>query len=349
MGACLKANMDGASLGQRAVFGRTVIAVALAASLLASGQRLASAADGPAGAAGSEQRKAQAASKYEQGVAAYLGEHYADAVRFFLEADAIEPSAALSFNIARAYERLDDDAATLRWYRNYVRLAPQGPKASEVQESINRLSAALAKKGIQQITVQSTPAGATVAIDERALGVTPLTVELRPGSHHVLLTLRSFSDLAQDFSLEASTPLDLSLDLKAAPSPPPLVAAPGGAPAPVATPRAPPKDAGRHFGVVPWITLGAGAAALAGAAVFEVRRRSAEGAAQQDTTQLAAQDDLDARDSRQTTARIFLGLGGVLVVTGALLVVLEPKATPQSRAVISPVPGGASLALEHRF
>src|SRR5258706_5923626 len=111
--------MDGASFGQRAVFGRPAIAVALAASLLASGQRLAWAADGPAGAAGSEQRKAQAASKYEQGVAAYLGEHYADAVRFFLEADAIEPSAALSFNIARAYERLDDDAATLRWYRNY--------------------------------------------------------------------------------------------------------------------------------------------------------------------------------------------------------------------------------------
>jgi hypothetical protein len=345
MGACLKANVDRASLGQRVVFGRPVIAVALAAALLASGQRLALAADGPAGAAGSEQRKAQAASKYEQGVAAYLGEHYAEAVRFFLEADAIEPSAALSFNIARAYERLDDDAATLRWYRNYVRLAPQGPKVSEVQESIHRLAAALAKKGIQQVTVQSTPTGATVAIDERALGVTPLTVELAPGSHHVLLTLRSFSDLAQDFTLEASTPLDVSLDLKAAPSAPPPVAAS----VPVATKAPPPKDAGRHFGVVPWIALGAGAVALAGAAVFEVRRRSAETAAQQDTTQLAAQDDLDTRNSRQTTARIFLGVGGVLVVTGALLVVLELKATPQSRAVISPLPGGASLALEHRF
>jgi len=327
------------------VFGRTaqaVIALGLVVSLLTIGQRLVLAADGAASAKSGEQRTALAARKYEEGVTAYLGEHYADAVRSFLEADALEPSAALSFNIALAYARLNDAAASLRWYRNYVRLAPQGPKARQAQESISRLSAVLAEHGIQQVTVQSKPAGATVSIDERALGVTPLTVELRPGSHRLLLALRGFADLTRDFSLETSSPLDLSLDLQAPPNAEAEISAPA--------PGAPAKDTGRHFGVAPWITLGAGTVALAGAASFELRRRSAQSAAQNDKTQLAAQDDLDARNSRQTTARVLLGVGGGLLVTSALLFVLEAKAAShQSRAVISSLPGGASLTLEHDF
>lgn len=341
----MKAGVDSASPERRTASdwpAKSLIAIALIGSLLMTAQRPALAEDGPTTATRSEQQRALAEAKYQQGVAAYLSEHYADAVRFFLEADALSPSPALSFNIARADEKLADDAATLRWYRSYMRLDPQGPKATEVQESIKRLADALAQKGIQQITVLSTPAGATVGIDDQALGVTPLTVELRPGTHHLLLTLRGFADAAHSFTLEASSPMDLSFELQAAPK-----ALPVGVVG--ANPPAPPKDAGRRFGVVPWIVLGAGAAALGTAAVFEVRRRSAQNAAIADSTQLATQQDLDARDSRQTMARVFLGVGGVLAVTGSLLLVFEPPNTPQSRAVISSRPGGATLSWERSF
>jgi tetratricopeptide (TPR) repeat protein len=330
--------------------GCTIRALLVVASLGAFGQHAAFAEAG-ASAGNAETRRAQAKSKYEQGVELYRNERYADAVRFFLEADALSPSAALSFNIARAYEKLADDAATLRWYRNYLRLNPEAPNRGEVKQSVQTLSLALAKKGIQQLTVLSTPNGATVAIDGQALGVTPLTLELKPGTHRALVTLRGFADAQRDFTLAAASPLDLSIELQAAPTAnPPLttnqpVSVLNGAAANEHTP----KQRDRRFGVAPWITLGAGAVALCGSAYFEARRRSAEDAVGDDKTQLATKDDVDAMNSRQTASRVLLGVGGVLVATGATLLVLNTRLTPESTAVVSALPGGATFSLTRSF
>jgi tetratricopeptide (TPR) repeat protein len=306
----------------------------LLASLLVSQPLPALAADATSAPA-DPQRRDLAKAKYEQGVEAYRGERYADAVRLFLEADAISPSAALSYNIARAYEKLEDDAQTLRWYRNYLRLNPEAANAAEVRQFVATLGEALAKKGIQQVTLLSTPSGATVAIDGNPLGVTPLTVELKPGAHLALLTLRGFSDAQTRFTLSAPTPLDLPVTLQAAP----VVSA-----APAVT-----QDHGRRFGVAPYITLGAGAALLGAAALFEVSRRSAQSAAKDDTVQLDFQRDVDAMNSRQTTARVLAGVGGAVVVTGAALLVFNTRLSPETRASVSGLPGGGALFVEHEF
>ncbi|HEX3773770.1 MAG TPA: PEGA domain-containing protein [Polyangiaceae bacterium] len=315
--------------------------LALCATLCCTGERAAR-ADTPQPAASRDARKAQAKAKYEQGVELYRNERYADAVRFFLEADALSPSAALSFNIARAYEKLADDAATLRWYRNYLRLNPEAANATEVRQSIQTLSLSLAKKGIQQLTVLSTPAGATVAIDNRALGVTPLTIELKPGKHHALVTLRGFRDAATDFTLSAPAPLDLPFELQVAPAElPPLSAG--------ASETGAAHEARRRFGVAPYITLAAGAVALGGAALFEISRRSAEDSVQSDKTQLAAERDIDVMNNRQTTARVLLGVGGVLVATGGALLVFNTRVGPESNAGLSALPGGAAFSFRRSF
>lgn len=280
-----------------------------------------------------------AKSKYQQGVEAYRAEHYADAVRSFLEADAISPSAALSYNIARAYEKLGDDAQTLRWYRNYLRLNPQAPNAAEVQGYVRVLSAAVAKKGIQQVSVLSDPPGATVAIDGNPLGVTPLTVELPPGSHTALLSLRGYSDASRDFTLSPSTPMDVSVTLRQA------QALPTTSPPPVAH-----SDQGtRRFGIVPYVTLGVAGAFLGAAGVVELSRRSAQNSAKNEQVQLALEDDLSAMDSRRTAARVLLGTGSVLAVTGGALLLLNARVSPESRAVVASVPGGATLGWERSF
>jgi tetratricopeptide (TPR) repeat protein len=145
---------------------RRPLLLTLSVSLLVVSPSHARAADERAEPASSaEQRRNSAKARYEEGVEAYRATRYADAVRLFLEADAISPSAALSYNIARAYEKLADDAQTLRWYRNYLRLDPNAKNAAEVRGYVESLSAKLAKQGIQQLTVLTTPAGATVAID----------------------------------------------------------------------------------------------------------------------------------------------------------------------------------------
>jgi len=295
------------------------------------------AADQPSAATpGEDQRKASAKARYEEGVEAYRATRYAEAVRSFLEADALSPSAALSYNIARAYEKLADDAQTLRWYRNYLRLSPSAKNAAEVRGYVDALSAALAKRGIQQLTVLSTPPGATVAIDGTPLGVSPLTVELRPGTHTAQVSRRGFADVNGKFTLPAGAAIDLSVTLQAA--------APMDAKA-ADTER----DTHRRFGIAPYLTLGAAAVCLGSAGIFEALRRSAQNSARSEQVQLAYEQDIDDMNSRQTTARIFLGVGGVLAATGVTLLVLNTPLAPESRARVAAVPGGATFSLDGSF
>ncbi|HYQ30494.1 MAG TPA: PEGA domain-containing protein [Polyangiaceae bacterium] len=309
----------------------------LSISLLAADPRMALATDAGAPAANdAEQRLPLAKAKYEEGVEAYRAARYADAVRLFLEADALSPSAALSYNTARAYEKLGDDAHTLRWYRNYLRLSPDAKNRAEVESYVRSLSAALAKQGIQQLTVVTTPPGATVAIDGSPLGVSPLTVELRPGTHTAQVSLRGFSDVNGQFVLPEATPIDLSVTLQPAPA--------GVRPPPAAS-----RGSERRFGIAPYLTLGAAAVCLGSAGVFEALRRSSQNSARSEQVQLAYENDIDDMNSRQTTARVLLGVGGVLAATGATLLVLNTRVTPESRARVAAVPGGATFSLEHRF
>ncbi len=310
--------------------------LALSACLLAAEPRPALAIGAVAVAGSADERRTLAKAKYAEGVEAYRGARYVDAVRLFLEADAISPSAALSYNIARAYEKLADDAQTLRWYRNYLRLNPQAKNASEVEGYIRSLSGALAKRGIQQMTVLTSPAGATVTIDGTPLGVTPLTVELPPGSHSALVSLRGFSDVTGNFVLPPQTPIDLQVVLRVTKvsSQPPSDAH---------------QDTERRFGIVPYLTLGAAAVCLGSAGVFELSRRSAQNSARNEQVQLDYERNIAAMNSRQTTARVLLGVGSALAVTGVALLVLDAELGPKSRARVAGVPGGATLSLERRF
>jgi tetratricopeptide (TPR) repeat protein len=252
----------------------------------------------------------EAKAKYQQGALAYAAGRYKDAVDLFLDADRLAPSAPLSFNVALAYENLGDGSGALRWYRDYLRRDPRAQNAEVVRATIAALAAALAQKGVQQLTVMSTPVGATVAIDGQPLGVAPWTGELSPGRHRLLLTLRGYADAERDIELPAGEPIDISVPL----------ALP--APAPVGGERPPPH--GPRFGPLSWIALGVGAAALGGAVTFEVLRRSAENAARHDPTQLGYQSHLDTEQSRQTAARVLLGVGGAFVVAGGVMLVLDP-------------------------
>jgi tetratricopeptide (TPR) repeat protein len=68
-----------------------------------------------------EGKRAEGKARYERGAAAYSAGRFKDAIDLFLQADALASSAALSFNIARAYEKIGDDAASLQWYRDFRR------------------------------------------------------------------------------------------------------------------------------------------------------------------------------------------------------------------------------------
>lgn len=271
-----------------------------------------------------EQRQSDAKARYEQGAQAYAAGRFKDAIDLFLDADALAPSAALSFNIARAYEKIGDDAACLQWYRDFLRRAPEAKNAGEVAARIAELEGVLASKGVQQLSVFSSPPGATVSVDGMPKGVTPFTGQFAPGSHALTLSLKGYVDNQLAIELDAKRARDVSVGLT------PAVA--GEAAASSSSPAAgssQPDRSGPRFGPWPWVTIGVGAAALGGALGFELLRRGAEDEAKQDDTQVGYQEKLDKMQARQTTARVLLAAGGALVAVGGTLLILDLTSRPK--------------------
>jgi len=306
--------------------------------------------DSPSDEAAVEARRAEAKTKYDEGADAYAAGHFKDAVDLFLAADRLAPSTPLSFNIARAYEKLGDDASALRWYRDYLRRTPEVGNAESVRALIANLARALQRRGIQQVTVLTSPAGATVTMDDQPVGVTPWTGEISPGKHHLLLSGRGYADAERELVLAADVPLDVSVRLTQQS----LTGAPNIPPAPPPRSALPPSPAGpppgRKLGVMPWVTLGAGTASLGAALTFELLRRSAESDAKQQLIQVRYQQRLETEQSRQTAARIFLGAGGALLAAGGLMLLFDrPAATRGASAGLLCVPGLCGVTARGQF
>jgi len=200
--------------------------------------------------------KARAQAIFEQAVTAYKEGRYFDAVELFLETSRIYPDSKLCFNVARAYEALGNNAGALRYYREYLRRTPAAADRAEVEVSIRQLELALSQKGVQQLSVFSTPDSAVLSIDGRPVALTPWTGETWPGKHRLTATRAGYVESQQIVELTALRSVDVQLDLH--PEPPP---APVAAPATETRP-----DANRHVEVLTVATLAA-AAVLYGSAL----------------------------------------------------------------------------------
>jgi tetratricopeptide (TPR) repeat protein len=269
----------------------------------------------------------EAKERLHEGVKAYSGGRFKDAVDLFLAANRLVPSPALSFNIAKAYEKLGDNAAALAWYRDYLRRAPGASDRSQVDKIIARYEAELRDKGVQQVTVLSTPKRATVVIDGQPVGVTPWTGELAPGKHTVTGQLRGYRDTVIEFDLAADRAIDVSLTLeveakRSSESSDDWGDTPALSGGSASQSDEPAADRG-GIRLPTWVAFGIGGAALATALGFELARRSAEDDARAAPTQVGAREAYDTMQERRTMARISGGVGGAAVVIGAVLLVVD--------------------------
>ena len=292
----------------------------------------------------------QAKNAYEHGVAAYKVGRYRDAIDLFSSADRLAPRPALAFNIARAYDKLNEPGPALAFYREYLRRGAEAGSRASVERRVRELSAQLATRGLQQLTVLSTPSGAALSIDGRPFGATPATLELPLGAHRVALTAPGYAEQTRSIELGATDALLVEVQLGAAGS---VTTAPTAASAvATSTQTATSTSAAaatekKQLGPA-WLVLGTGGAALAGAAVAEVMRSDAlEDASAADVSQVELDENLAAADSYQTTARVLLGVGGALVVVGGALLWFElsrkPQATTSAGLGCSPLGCAGSL------
>jgi len=293
----------------------------------------------PGGAAGIE-----AEAHYRQGIAEFEEGHWREAVELFKQADALAPSQWLSFNIAKVFERMRDSRSALAWFRDYVRRSGDEAPLPDVLERIGELEAELAAQGVQQLSVLSTPPGATVLLDGDSRGVTPYTGELAPGAHVLELRLRGHHDTWRELTLPPDRAIDVELVLVAIPGDEPAAAEPSGAPIMTSTGgsvSAPPAAAG-GFSPEPapsaswwtWGLFGGSAALLLGAGAVELSRRGIEDDARDTPGQIDYADRYDEVESRRDTARVLLGAGAVLGLAAGVSLYLDlQEASPAATAL----------------
>jgi tetratricopeptide (TPR) repeat protein len=282
----------------------------------------------PSGA--NDDTRERARAHFQRASEAYDHGRYKDAIEEFTRANEIAPSAALSYNVARAYERLGDDASALAFYRAFLRRQPSAPDRERVSERIAALESSLRKKGVQQLTVLTEPEHATVVLDDTPVGVTPWNGEVAPGQHRLVVRLSGHRDVERDVQLPADHAIDVSVTLEAERPPSEAEAAAPPAPSSPAPRREPkpessgPADArGARVSVLTWTSFGIGALAFAGAAGFEISRVGAARDSRDARTQVEAQDAYDRMESRQGAARILAGVGAVATLAGGVLLYLD--------------------------
>ncbi len=263
---------------------------------------------------------------YAAAVVAFTERRFAEAVELLERADQLTPSPAFSFNIALAYQELHNDARALEHFRAYLRRAPDSEDRATADTAIRRLERALESRGVQQVTVLSTPAGAVVSIDGTRLGLTPWSGEIAPGFHQLTLELRGYRDETRNFDLPRDRAIDVPVTLvqeSVAQMPVDARGTPGDGPT-----RGVPSDAvSRCSGVacirpLTWTLSGGALATLGGAGVFYAIASSAKSEAAGERVQLEASKSADnAILAERWALGLTLGGAALSVAAGVLIAV----------------------------
>jgi tetratricopeptide (TPR) repeat protein len=157
--------------------------------------------------------KERARLLFEKGVSAYREGRYYDAVDIFLETNRLYPDPKFSYNIGKAFEGMSNQPSALRYYREYLRRLPDAPDAREVESHVRQLEQALSQKGVQQLTVTSTPDGSLLRLDGQAVGVTPWTGESFAGKHRIVLEYDGYQRFESVIEIDPHRARDFNFEL----------------------------------------------------------------------------------------------------------------------------------------
>lgn len=318
--------------------------------------------------------KAEAHEHYEKGLAAFDDERFQDAADEFETAYRISPAFAVLYNIGRVNMALGRSVEAVQAFEKYLgqgAAAIPSDRRKEVTAEIERQRAR-----IGTLTIRTVPASVDLRVDGKLIGKTPLAapVLVSAGMHTIEALVPGYTPQVRELNVEAMAriELELRLDPVAAPEtatkPDKLVASPTPQPAvvpppPVAPPATPPaptpvapsvtvvrvadgevtSNPMRPWGyVVAVVGLVGGAAgsvvAITGVnAANDAKNRAANAAAPADSAQYdQAVSDFNNAKSQVQLGWTIAGVGGGVLLAGALLVVISPdhKTTARLNAIV---------------
>ncbi|MBW2463237.1 MAG: PEGA domain-containing protein [Deltaproteobacteria bacterium] len=168
----------------------------------------------------------EAGERFAAGIEHFEARQYREAIHEFEIAVSLVPSADIWFNVARCYELLREFEPAIQFYRRYLRDRVDPPDRATVEEHITNLEARLEQdrqRGLQAPTtgtlrVQSNLPGATVHVDGREVGQTPLDVpmSLEPGEHDVTVENDGYIPFRSQVDIEPGTDTTAFADLREA-------------------------------------------------------------------------------------------------------------------------------------
>jgi len=269
---------------------------------------------------------------YMAGKAYYDQARYAEAIREFEEAYRLSPKNDLLFNIAQAHERAGHLDKAVEYLKRYLADASVKDRAS-VSERLRNLEARLQQTGI---TLQANVDGATVEVDGKAVGKTPLSapIQASPGSHELKVSREGYLPFSAFISVSAGSMVTVNAKLTPGES--------AGQSAP--TPRA-----HRRGYTWTWVTGGVAAALLITCAVTGGLALGKAG----DAVAVTPRDESKADSARKLAliSDVTLGVGLAAAATATVLFFYERKwnREAQPRTVVAPYVGRDVAGIGARF
>lgn len=192
---------------------------------------------------------ARARTLDQQGARAYAEGRYGDAIRYFEEAYRLGAPPIELWNIAKCYDKVDQPEQAAMALERY--LAVKELPKSDREEAQQMLDAI--KKRSSSLTVTSSPDGASVVLDGKAMpGRTPLTSTIAPGRHDVTITLKGHTPYTSTFEAKFGRAVIVDAPLRSGDAATTSAASGStsgtGASAPPATPAPSARPAGKRAG-----------------------------------------------------------------------------------------------------
>jgi hypothetical protein len=182
-----------------------------------------------------------------------------------------------------------------------------GEKLDKLASSLNAYVDARRSAPNAKLTIHSTPTGASVTIDGRAAGETPVSLDLSPGAHDVTLAAAGHAGARKKITLESGVRGLVEVDM--------LPVSEGRILAPQSSPL-------RSIG---WVALAAGLAAIGGG-VYALSRDHEHVDCPREAMAMGFTECF--RNTKLLVGAL-LGAGGVTAAVGGLVIVLaQPSPTP---------------------
>jgi PEGA domain len=308
--AAVMAGVIGVSYGGGAAFVSTAQAQPKPVPA-ATGKPTTAAAPAPGASAGA---KVDAKKAYADGEKKFKANDFANALVDFLAADSVKQTSQAARYIGLCHDNLGHLQDAVTAYERFLTDVP--PKLADQGEEIKKRVAAI--KAIPgKVHVETTPAGATVALDGKVLSaVTPTDVEATPGRHTIKLSADGRVAQEKDLDVAYASKQDLRAELEEKPAPPPPPPPP---PEPVAAtppPAPPPPIADKGSSMVPaLITGGLAVVALGVGTVFGVMALGDKSDFDKNPTSGKADDG----ENHALIADMAFGVAVTLGVTSAVL------------------------------